>query len=81
MTYESGERTATAIFNWASRRVPNHVTKLSKVNDIQPWSEKVSGAHSSLNINLPTGLDRGQEHSPTLDEGQESSSTMEGSCQ
>ncbi|KAF9454413.1 thioredoxin-like protein [Macrolepiota fuliginosa MF-IS2] len=40
MTYDSGDRTASALFNWASRRVPNHVTKLSKINEIQSWSEK-----------------------------------------
>lgn len=38
MTYESGERTASAIFNWASRRVPNHVTKLSSMAEVQAWA-------------------------------------------
>jgi protein disulfide-isomerase A6 len=41
MTYESGERTATAFFNWASRRVPSTVKKLSAVEDISSWVEKV----------------------------------------
>ncbi|KAJ3576552.1 hypothetical protein NP233_g365 [Leucocoprinus birnbaumii] len=40
MTYDSGERTSGAIFNWASRRVPNHVTKLSTLDEIQSWGEK-----------------------------------------
>jgi len=48
MTYDSGERTATAIFNWASRRVPSHVTKLSKVDDIQTWSKKTQDKNTLL---------------------------------
>lgn len=42
MVYDSGERTASGFFYWASRRIPNTVTKFYKVEDIQPWVEKVS---------------------------------------
>ncbi|KAG6836696.1 hypothetical protein H0H93_004807 [Arthromyces matolae] len=48
MTYESGERTATALFNWASRRVPNTITKLSNLEDIQPWAQKTKEKHVAL---------------------------------
>ncbi|KAF8240236.1 thioredoxin-like protein [Tricholoma matsutake] len=48
MTYESGERTASAFFNWASRRVPNTITKLSAVGDVSPWSEKTKLKHRAL---------------------------------
>jgi len=40
MTYDSGERTATAFFYWASRRVPNHINKLGQLPEIQPWVEE-----------------------------------------
>ncbi|RDB18494.1 Thioredoxin domain-containing protein C13F5.05, mitochondrial [Hypsizygus marmoreus] len=40
MTYDSGERTASGFFYWASRRIPNAVTKLYKVEEIKPWVEK-----------------------------------------
>ncbi|TFK34040.1 hypothetical protein BDQ12DRAFT_614103 [Crucibulum laeve] len=40
MTYDGGERTASGFFYWASRRIPNAVTKLYYVDDIQPWVEK-----------------------------------------
>ncbi|KAJ7591408.1 protein disulfide isomerase [Mycena floridula] len=42
MTYDSGERTASAFFYWASRRIPNTVKKLYKVEDIKPWVEESS---------------------------------------
>ncbi|KAG6917103.1 hypothetical protein DXG01_003923 [Tephrocybe rancida] len=48
MTYESGERTASALFYWASRRIPNAVEKLYKVEDIAPWVEKKLTKHRAL---------------------------------
>ncbi|KAF8649295.1 hypothetical protein AX16_005899 [Volvariella volvacea WC 439] len=50
MTYDSGERTASAFFYWASRRVPNTVTKLYNVDDIEPWVRKTqdNGKHRVL---------------------------------
>ncbi|KAG6895630.1 hypothetical protein C0992_000304, partial [Termitomyces sp. T32_za158] len=48
MTYESGERTANALFYWASRRVPNPPSKLSEIGDIAPWIEKTSNKHRAL---------------------------------
>ncbi|KAG6889770.1 hypothetical protein C0995_014697 [Termitomyces sp. Mi166 len=48
MTYESGERTASAFFYWASRRVPNPPAKLSEIKDILPWVEKTSNKHRAL---------------------------------
>ncbi|KAG6855649.1 hypothetical protein H0H87_012667 [Tephrocybe sp. NHM501043] len=48
MTYESGERTANALFNWASRRVPNTVAKFSKLEEIAPWVEKTSIKNRAL---------------------------------
>ncbi|KAF9068393.1 thioredoxin-like protein [Rhodocollybia butyracea] len=39
MTYESGERTAGAFFKWASNRVPNHVKKLGRLDNIHTWVE------------------------------------------
>ncbi|KAG6865658.1 hypothetical protein C0991_000577 [Blastosporella zonata] len=48
MTYESGERTASALFNWASRRIPNKIAKLSKVEEIPPWAKKESTTHRAL---------------------------------
>ena len=42
MVYESGDRSASAIFKWVSLRVPNHVDKVSNVKDIEAWEKKVS---------------------------------------
>ncbi|KAF5379435.1 hypothetical protein D9615_006511 [Tricholomella constricta] len=47
ITYE-GERTASAFFYWASRRIPNAVAKLYKVEDITPWVEKNTEKHRAL---------------------------------
>ncbi|KAG5634978.1 hypothetical protein H0H81_000156 [Sphagnurus paluster] len=41
MIYE-GERTAGALFKWASLRIPKTVTKLSKVDEITPWVKKAT---------------------------------------
>ncbi|KAJ3918702.1 hypothetical protein F5877DRAFT_90518 [Lentinula edodes] len=40
LTYDSGDRTASSFFYWASRRVPNHVKKIGQLNDIQRWAEE-----------------------------------------
>ncbi|KAF9465620.1 hypothetical protein BDZ94DRAFT_1159654 [Collybia nuda] len=48
MVYESGERTASGFFYWASRRVPNAVSKFYKVEDIQPWVEKTNDKNRVL---------------------------------
>ncbi|KAJ4489102.1 hypothetical protein C8R41DRAFT_398902 [Lentinula lateritia] len=40
LTYDSGDRTASSFFYWASRRVPNHVKKIGQLNDIQQWAEE-----------------------------------------
>jgi len=48
MVYDSGERTASAIFKWASLRVPGHVEKLSKVEKIKSWAEKNENNHRAL---------------------------------
>ncbi|EKM81590.1 hypothetical protein AGABI1DRAFT_111875 [Agaricus bisporus var. burnettii JB137-S8] len=36
----SSDRSASSYFYWASRRIPSHVTKLYRVEEIQPWAEK-----------------------------------------
>jgi protein disulfide-isomerase A6 len=41
MVYESGERSASAIFKWVSLRVPNHVDKVPNAKDIDAWEKKV----------------------------------------
>ncbi|KAK0215063.1 disulfide isomerase, partial [Armillaria fumosa] len=40
MTYDAAERTASAFFYWASRRVPSVVKKLYNVDELEPWIEK-----------------------------------------
>ncbi|KIY51871.1 thioredoxin-like protein, partial [Fistulina hepatica ATCC 64428] len=40
MTYSSGERTASAFFDWASRRVPHKISRLKQASEIPPWTEK-----------------------------------------
>jgi len=40
MVYDSGERTASGFYYWASRRVPNSVQKLYRVEDIPSWVNK-----------------------------------------
>ncbi|KAK0452711.1 uncharacterized protein EV420DRAFT_679894 [Desarmillaria tabescens] len=39
MTYGSGERTASALFYWASSRVPSPMKKLYNVEELQSWIE------------------------------------------
>ena len=41
MVYESGDRSASAMFKWVSLRVPNHVDKVSNVKDIEAWEKNV----------------------------------------
>lgn len=78
MTYDSGDRTASAFFNWASRRVPNHVTKLSKVDEIESWGEKVNGPIVTDCLDTyPDTIDQRQNHLSPSDERKESSTTME----
>ncbi|KAK2467684.1 hypothetical protein APHAL10511_000278 [Amanita phalloides] len=48
MVYESGDRSASAIFKWASLRVPNHVDKVSDVDEIKAWVEKNEDKHRAL---------------------------------
>ncbi|KAL0954139.1 hypothetical protein HGRIS_005279 [Hohenbuehelia grisea] len=48
MVYDSGERTASAFFYWASRRIPNTVTKLYHVEDIPGWVEKQEKKYRAL---------------------------------
>ncbi|KAF8631706.1 hypothetical protein AX15_002233 [Amanita polypyramis BW_CC] len=48
MTYESGDRTASAIFKWASLRVPNHVDKATKMEEIKSWAEKNGNKHRAM---------------------------------
>ncbi|KAK0188384.1 hypothetical protein F5146DRAFT_932995 [Armillaria mellea] len=40
ITYDAPERTASAFFYWASRRVPAVVKKLYNVDDLKPWIEQ-----------------------------------------
>lgn len=40
MTYDAAERTGSAFFYWASRRVPSVVKKLYNVDDLEPWIEQ-----------------------------------------
>jgi len=42
LTYESGERTSSALFYWAKRGVPNHINKIGQVGDISKWVEETS---------------------------------------
>ncbi|THU97674.1 hypothetical protein K435DRAFT_965318, partial [Dendrothele bispora CBS 962.96] len=42
MTYDQPERSASAFFYWASRRIPNAVTKIYRAEEIQPWVEKTT---------------------------------------
>jgi len=48
MVYESGDRTASAIFKWVSLRVPNHVDKVANLKDIDAWASKDDGQHRAL---------------------------------
>ncbi|KAF8075257.1 hypothetical protein FPV67DRAFT_1575701 [Lyophyllum atratum] len=48
MVYDSGERTASGFFYWATRRIPASVSKLYKVEDINPWVEKNTKKHRAL---------------------------------
>ncbi|KAF7356933.1 Protein disulfide isomerase [Mycena venus] len=40
ITYDGGERTASALYYFATRRIPASFTKLYKTEDIIPWVEK-----------------------------------------
>ncbi|KAJ4474937.1 hypothetical protein J3R30DRAFT_3505018 [Lentinula aciculospora] len=40
LTYDSGDRTASSFFYWASRRVPNHIKKIGQLDDIQQWVQE-----------------------------------------
>ena len=40
ITFEGGERTASAFYYWATRRVPNKNKKLYHLEDIEPWVTK-----------------------------------------
>ena len=42
MIYDSGERTATGFYYWATRRIPKHFAKLYHEYEVKPWIEKVS---------------------------------------
>ncbi|EKM81588.1 hypothetical protein AGABI1DRAFT_83069 [Agaricus bisporus var. burnettii JB137-S8] len=48
MTYDSGDRTASAFYKWATLRVPNHVTKLSKAGNIESWVDKTKEENTLL---------------------------------
>ncbi|KAF8716619.1 hypothetical protein AX14_006556 [Amanita brunnescens Koide BX004] len=48
MVYESGDRSASAIFKWVSLRVPNHIDKISNISDIETWAKKDDGMHRAL---------------------------------
>jgi len=57
MVYESGDRSASAIFKWVSLRVPNHIDKVANLKDIDVWANKVGGyAHKHARpLSLRTG--------------------------
>ncbi|KAJ7460709.1 thioredoxin-like protein [Mycena latifolia] len=40
ITYEGSERTASALYYFATRRIPGAMTKLYKTEDIKPWVEE-----------------------------------------
>ncbi|KAJ4000340.1 hypothetical protein F5050DRAFT_1563164 [Lentinula boryana] len=40
LTYDSGDRSSSSFFYWASRRVPNHIKKIGQLDDIQRWVEE-----------------------------------------
>ncbi|KAF5354562.1 hypothetical protein D9758_011190 [Tetrapyrgos nigripes] len=42
MTYDQPERSASAFFYWASRRIPDAVKKIYNDKDIHPWVEETS---------------------------------------
>lgn len=52
MTYDSGDRTASAFYKWATLRVPNHVTKLSKAGNIESWVDKASSTFFVLDATI-----------------------------
>ncbi|KAG5219345.1 Thioredoxin domain-containing protein [Salix suchowensis] len=58
ITYDAGERTASAFFYWTSRRIPNTVTKLYHVEDIPGWVEKVLGNKYQGQLELASHRDR-----------------------
>jgi len=47
MTYDQ-ERVASGFFNYATRRVPNHTTKFTRVDDIPPWIKKGKAKYRAL---------------------------------
>ncbi|KAJ3717834.1 hypothetical protein C8R42DRAFT_676719 [Lentinula raphanica] len=42
ITYESGDRSASSFFYFASRRVPNHVKKIGQLEGIEHWVEETA---------------------------------------
>ncbi|KAF7370921.1 Protein disulfide isomerase [Mycena sanguinolenta] len=76
MPYDS-ERTASALYYFASRRVPVAYTKLYKTEDIVPWIEEVGHIILSSFMNLQTSSDDRQEAHSAFDEGQEGPTPVE----
>lgn len=48
MVYDSGERTATGFYYWATRRIPKHFAKLYHEYEVKPWIEKNTSKHRAL---------------------------------
>ncbi|KAJ7876250.1 hypothetical protein B0H13DRAFT_2055442 [Mycena leptocephala] len=48
MTYEGGERTASALYYYATRRVPKSYAKLYKTEEIIPWIEETVDVKRTL---------------------------------
>ncbi|KAJ7636158.1 thioredoxin-like protein [Mycena polygramma] len=48
ITYEGGERTASALYYFVTRRIPSAFTKLYKTEDIVPWIEKTVDVKRTL---------------------------------
>ncbi|KIP03817.1 hypothetical protein PHLGIDRAFT_94318 [Phlebiopsis gigantea 11061_1 CR5-6] len=51
LDFTGDERTATALYYWASRAVPHGVTKLYQFDQIAPWVEANKGEHRALLLN------------------------------
>lgn len=78
MLYEYGERTASALYYFATRRVPGAFKKLYKTEDIIPWVEEVGRSDGAdENHFLTLAADNRQETDAAPVKGQESTAPME----
>jgi hypothetical protein len=65
MLYDSGERSASALYYFATRRVPGAMAKLYKTEDIIPWVENVGNVVGLLARLTNSTTDSGEETDST----------------